>query len=51
MKEAQSLRKNTKSSGLQGNTPRAIDIYEGDVIDEKAFKALVRAAAALNAGQ
>jgi hypothetical protein len=28
---------------------RAIDIHEGDRIDEKAFKALIRAAAALNA--
>jgi hypothetical protein len=33
---------------LEGNTRRAIDIHEGDEIDEKALKALVRAAMALN---
>ena len=33
---------------LEGNTRRAIDFHEGDEIDEKAFKALVRAAVALN---
>jgi len=38
------------NSSLQGNTRRAIDIHEGDKIDEKAFKALIRAAVALNAG-
>ena len=37
------------NSSLEGNTRRAIDIREGDKIDEKALKALVRAAAALNA--
>jgi hypothetical protein len=37
------------NSSLEGNTRRAIDFQEGDVIDEKALKALVRAAAALNA--
>ena len=37
------------NSSLEGNVRRAIDIHEGDKIDEKALKALVRAAAALNA--
>jgi hypothetical protein len=37
------------NSSLGGSTRRAIDIREGDEIDENAFKALVRAAAALNA--
>jgi hypothetical protein len=36
------------NSSLEGNTRRAIDIREGDRIDEKALKALVRAAIALN---
>src|SRR6266536_1880998 len=36
------------NSSLDGNTRRAIDIHEGDQIDEKAFMALVRAAVALN---
>jgi hypothetical protein len=36
------------NSSLDGNTRRAIDFHEGDKIDEKAFKALVRAAVALN---
>ena len=36
------------NSSLDGNTRRAIDIREGDKIDEKAFKALIRAAVALN---
>ena len=36
------------NAGLQGKTRRAIDLGEGDGIDEEAFKALVRAAAALN---
>jgi len=36
------------NSSLEGNTRRAIDIHEGDKIDEKALKALVRTAAALN---
>jgi hypothetical protein len=36
------------NSSLEGNTRRAIDFHEGDEIDEKAFKALVRAAVALN---
>ena len=36
------------NSSLEGNTRRALDIREGDKIDEKAFKALVREAVALN---
>ena len=36
------------NSSLEGNTRRAIDVHEGDTIDEKALKALVRAAVALN---
>jgi hypothetical protein len=38
------------NSSLEGNTRRAIDIHEGDKIDEKAFKELVRAAVVLNIG-
>jgi hypothetical protein len=38
------------NSGLDGNVRRAIDIQEGDKTNEKALKALVRAAVALNAG-
>jgi len=37
------------NSSLEGNTRRAIDFHEGETIDEKAFKALIRAAVALNA--
>lgn len=36
------------NSSLEGNARRAIDLHEGDVIDEEAFKALIRAAVALN---
>lgn len=36
------------NSSLGGNTRRAIDIYEGVELDEKALKALIRAAVALN---
>jgi hypothetical protein len=36
------------NSSLEGNTRRAIDFPEGGKIDEKAFKALVKAAVALN---
>ena len=36
------------NSSLEGNERRAIDIHEGDKIDEKALKALIRAAVALN---
>ena len=38
------------NASLEGNTRRAIDLHEGDEIDEKAFESLIRAAAALNAG-
>jgi hypothetical protein len=37
------------NSSLEGNVRRAIDIHEGDRIDEKALKALIREAVALNA--
>jgi len=37
------------NASLDGNARRAIDFHEGDAIDEKAFKALIRAAADLNA--
>lgn len=36
------------NSSLAGNTRRAIDLHEGDEIDEQAFEALIRAAVALN---
>ena len=36
------------NSSLEGNTRRAIDIHEDDKIDEKALKALIRAAVELN---
>jgi hypothetical protein len=36
------------NSSLDGNTRRAIDVHEGEKIDEKAFKTLVRAAVVLN---
>ena len=36
------------NASLEGNTRRAIDLHEGDKIDEKALKALIRAAVALN---
>jgi hypothetical protein len=36
------------NSSLEGNTRRAIDLHEGDKIDENALKALIRAAVALN---
>ncbi len=38
------------NASLEGNTRRAIDIHESDNIDEKAFKALIKAAVALNKG-
>ena len=38
------------NAGLAGGTRRAIDIREGEEIDEGAFKALIREAVALNAG-
>lgn len=37
------------NASLEAKVSRAIDIHEGDDLDEKAFKALVRAAAELNA--
>src|SRR6476659_4477385 len=39
------------NSSLEGNTRRAIDIREGEKIDEKALKALIREAVALNLKQ
>ncbi|MEZ0279789.1 DUF1801 domain-containing protein [Methyloceanibacter sp.] len=36
------------NASLEGNVRRAIDIHEGDEIDERALKALIRAAVALN---
>ena len=36
------------NSSLEGNVRRAIDIHEGDTIDEAALKSLIRAAVALN---
>ena len=38
------------NSSLEGNARRAIDIHEGENVDAAAFKALLREAAALNAG-
>ena len=39
------------NSSLEGNTRRAIDFHEAEKVDEKAFKALIRAAVALNQGK
>ncbi len=36
------------NASLEGNTRRAIDVHEGDEINEKALKALINAAVALN---
>ena len=36
------------NTGLEGNVRRAIDFHEGDRVDAKALKALIRAAVALN---
>src|SRR5262247_36719 len=36
------------NSSLEGNTRRAIDFHEGDKVNEKAFKTLIRTAVALN---
>jgi hypothetical protein len=36
------------NASLEGNTRRAIDLHEGDQIDEEALKALIRAAVTLN---
>src|SRR3954449_1332268 len=38
------------NSSLEGNTRRAIDVHEGESIDEKALRDLVREAVALNLG-
>jgi hypothetical protein len=37
------------NSSLEGNTRRAIDLHEGDNLDEEAFKMLIREAVSLNA--
>jgi hypothetical protein len=37
------------NSSLEGNTRRAIDLHEGDEVDEQAFVALIQAAVSLNA--
>jgi hypothetical protein len=39
------------NASLDGNTRRAIDLREGETLDEEAFKTLVRAAVALNTAQ
>ncbi len=39
------------NSSLEGNTRRAIDFHEGETIDKKALKALIREAVALNASR
>jgi hypothetical protein len=39
------------NSSLGGNTRRAIDIHEGEEVDEEALKALIRAAVDLNTGK
>lgn len=39
------------NSSLKGNTRRAIDFREGETIDEKALKALIRAAVTLNSSR
>ena len=39
------------NSSLEGNTRRAVDFREGEEIDEKALKTLIRAAVALNASR
>jgi hypothetical protein len=39
------------NASLEGNARRALDLFEGDAIDEAAFKALVQEAAALNAAK
>jgi hypothetical protein len=36
------------NASLEGNTRRAIDIHEGERVDEEALKALIRAAVAFN---
>ena len=39
------------NSGLAGNLRRAIDIHQGDKVNEKALKALIKAAVKLNASE
>lgn len=39
------------NASLEGNTRRAIDLHEGEAINEAAFKALIRAAAGANAAK
>src|SRR4051795_13666179 len=39
------------NASLEGNTRRAIDLHEGDGIDEGAFKTMIRAAATLNSSK
>ena len=39
------------NSSLEGNTRRAIDVHEGEKVDARAFKALVKAAVAENGGR
>src|SRR3989475_11985477 len=39
------------NSSLDGNARRAIDIHEGEAVDESAFKALIRQAVALNSSR
>ena len=39
------------NASLDGNLRRAIDLHEGETVDASAFKALVRAAVALNKGK
>ena len=39
------------NASLQGNARRAIDLHQGDAIDEQALKTLIRAAVALNASK
>ena len=39
------------NSSLEGNTRRAIDVHEGEEIDEQAFVALIQAAVSLNASR
>ena len=36
------------NSSLEGNTRRAIDVHEGEEVDEQAFVTLIRAAVSLN---
>lgn len=42
---------NVFNASLEGGTRRALDIFEGDQINEDAFKAIIRAAVALNSAK